>query len=197
MPTRLETLFANRFVQRVLHKTVFATGLALCALWGAAQALWPDAAAPAEAGAWEWPSRWEGAALRPLALGAAEQRFARQFPGAIARMTDGERVLVLRHVTAPTRMLHPAEDCYRALGHGIASARLEHDAHAQLWRCFTATPPGSAGNQPLRVCERTTDAQGQAFTDTSAWYWAALRGQSTGPWLAVTTATPIAARGLP
>lgn len=196
MPTRLETLFANRFVQRVLHKTVFATGLALCLLWSAAQAVWPAAAAPTEAAAWEWPSQWDGAALQPLALGPVEQRFARQFPGAIARMTDGERVLVLRHVTAPTRMLHPAEDCYRALGYGIAAARLEHDAHAQLWRCFTATRQGSAAGQPLRVCERTTDAQGQAFTDTSAWYWAALRGQSTGPWLAVTTATPIASRDL-
>jgi hypothetical protein len=192
MPTRLETLFANRFVQRVLHKTVFAAALALCALWGTAQALHPGAAAPAgsaASGAWEWPQTWEGAALRPLALGAVEQRFARQFPGAIARMTDGERVLVLRHVTAPTRMLHPAEDCYRALGYSIANARLEHDAHAQLWRCFVAK---RHGGQPLRVCERTTDAQGQAFTDTSAWYWAALRGQSTGPWLAVTTATPLA-----
>ncbi|WP_326533074.1 hypothetical protein [Pseudorhodoferax sp.] len=189
MPTRLETLFANRFVQRVLHKTAFATGLTLCALWGLAQAVAPAAPAPAQALAWEWPSHWDGTALRPLALGPVEQRFARQFPGAIARMTDGERVLVLRHVTAPTRMLHPAEDCYRALGWRIAAARLEHDAQQQLWRCFTATRPGS---QPLRVCERTTDAQGQAFTDTSAWYWAAVRGQSTGPWLAVTTATPLA-----
>lgn len=189
MPTRLETLFANRFVQRVLHKTAFAAALALCTLWGLAQAVRPGDAVPAQTSAWEWPSQWEGAALRPLALGPVEQRFARQFPGAIARMTDGERVLALRHVTAPTRMLHPAEDCYRALGYGIASARLEHDAHAQLWRCFVATRPGG---QPLRVCERTTDARGQSFTDTSAWYWAALRGQSSGPWLAVTTATPLA-----
>lgn len=201
MPTRLETLFANRFVQRVLHKTAFAAALALCALctlWSTAQALHPGAAAPADSAAWEWPQTWEGAALRPLALGPVEQRFARQFPGAIARMTDGERVLVLRHVTAPTRMLHPAEDCYRALGYSIANARLEHDAHAQLWRCFVATRGGHGSSQPLRVCERTTDAQGQAFTDTSAWYWAALRGQSTGPWLAVTTAQPLtsAAAGL-
>lgn len=193
MPTRLETLFANRFVQRVLHKTVFAAALAIGTLCSLAQALWPAAAPPADATAWEWPSQWEGAAVRPLSLGPVEQRFARQFPGAIARMTDGERVLVLRHVSAPTRMLHPAEDCYRALGYGIASARLEHDAHAQLWRCFTATRQRGPA---LRVCERTTDAQGRAFTDTSAWYWAALRGQSTGPWLAVTTATPIAARSL-
>lgn len=193
MPTRLETLFANRFVQRVLHKTVFAAALGFGALWGVAQAVWPDDRAPTETSAWEWPSQWDGSALRPLALGPVEQRFARQFPGTIARMTDGARVLVLRHVTAPTRMLHPAEDCYRALGYGIAAARLEHDAHARLWRCFTATREGGS---PLRVCERTTDAQGQAFTDTSAWYWAALRGRSTGPWLAVTTATPIAARGL-
>lgn len=196
MPTRLETLFANRFVQRVLHKTVFAAVLALCTLWGVAQAIRPAAAPPADTGAWEWPRQWEGAALRPLALGTVEQRFAQQFPGAIARMTDGQRMLVLRHVTAPTRMLHPAEDCYRALGWHIAQARLEMDARQQLWRCFVATRTGGTPGQPLRVCERTTDAQGRAFTDTSAWYWAALRGQSTGPWLAVTTATPIATAGL-
>lgn len=196
MPTRLETLFANRFVQRVLHKTAFAAVLALCTLWGVAQAIWPAASPSTDTSAWEWPTEWDGAPLRPLALGPVEQRFARQFPGAIARMTDGERMLVLRHVTTPTRMLHPAEDCYRALGWGIASARLEHDAHGQLWRCFVATRTNSTGGPPLRVCERTTDAQGRAFTDTSSWYWAAVRGQSTGPWLAVTTATPLATAGL-
>lgn len=196
MPTRLETLFANRFVQRVLHKTALAAALLLSALWALAQAAWPAPPAPAPASAWEWPTSWEGRPLRPLALGPVEQRFAHQFPGEIARMSDGQRMLVLRHVTAPTRMLHPAEDCYRALGWRIAAARLEMDAQQRLWRCFVATRAHHAGGQPLRVCERTTDVQGQAFTDTSAWYWAAVRGQSTGPWLSVTTATPIATGAL-
>lgn len=185
MPTRLETLFANRFVQRVLHKTAFGTALLLCALWALAQALVPTHASPAQQQAWEWPTQWDGAALRPLALSPVEQRFARQFPGRLARLTDERHVLVMRHVTAPTRMLHPAVDCYRALGYGIADIRLEDDAQQRRWRCFIAT---RTDGRPLRVCERITDAQGQAFTDTSAWYWAGIRGQSTGPWLAVTTA---------
>ncbi len=38
--------------------------------------------------------------------------------------------------------------------------------------------------------EYIEDATGRGFTDTSAWYWAALSGESEGPWLAVTTASP-------
>jgi hypothetical protein len=77
---------------------------------------------------------------------------------------------------------------HRALGWRIVGTRLEDDARQRRWRCFTATRTGST---PLRVCERITDAQGQAFTDTSAWYWAAVGSRSTGPWLAVTTAQAV------
>jgi len=132
----------------------------------------------------ELPSEWDGRALRPLALSAVEQRFASRFPGQVARLTDGEQVLVWREVQRPTRMLHPAADCYRGLGYRIDEGRLERDAQARLWRCFVATQ----GGQRLRVCERIVDAQGQSFTDTSNWFWAAQLGQSTGPWQAVTTA---------
>jgi hypothetical protein len=85
-------------------------------------------------------------------------------------------------------MLHPAADCYRALGWRIEQARLERDAQARLWRCFVTDGPGA---QKLRVCERIVDAEGTAFTDTSDWYWAALSGRSHGPWQAVTLARPI------
>jgi hypothetical protein len=132
----------------------------------------------------EWPVAWEGRPLRPLALGAFETRFAARFPGHIARMTDGERTLVLREVREPTRMLHPAADCYRAIGYSIAETHLERDAQQQLWRCFIAERDG----QRLRVCERIVDAKGEAFTDASSWFWAAALGQSTGPWRAVTIA---------
>ena len=187
MPTRLETLLAQRFVHRVLHKGGFGTLLLLCAVWALAQVLLPTSpSARLQAGAWEWPAQWDGAALRPLAMTPVEQRFARQFPGSLARLTDERQVLVMRHVTAPTRMLHPAADCYRALGYRITDHQLEEDGQHRRWRCFIATLEDGT---PLRVCERITDAQGQAFTDTSAWYWAALRGQSRGPWLAVTTAS--------
>ena len=36
------------------------------------------------------------------------------------------------------------------------------------------------------VCERIFDHDGNAWTDVSAWYWAATMGQSAGPWWAVT-----------
>ncbi|MES2185233.1 MAG: hypothetical protein V4505_11850 [Pseudomonadota bacterium] len=190
MSNWLEPLLANRFVNRVLYKAAFGLVLLLCLAATAAQAivavLHPHQDGTATSTAHEWPSSWEGTPLRPLALSPVERRFAEQFPGAIARLTDGRQMLVLRHVTAPTRMLHPAADCYRALGWRIEQARLEQDAQQRRWRCFTAQRAGAA---PLRVCERIVDAQGSAFTDTSAWYWAAALGRSPGPWQAITTAT--------
>lgn len=135
----------------------------------------------------ETPQVWQGRALRPLALSAVEQRFASHFPGRITRLTDGEQLLVLRDVSTPTRMLHPAADCYRGLGYRIEQARLERDAEGLLWRCFVAERDGVK----TRVCERIVDAQGASFTDTSSWYWAAQLGRSSGPWLAITTARPL------
>jgi hypothetical protein len=135
----------------------------------------------------EWPTQWRGQPLQPLALSAVEHRFAAQFPGRIARfaVADG-RELVLREVNRPTRMLHPAADCWRGIGWRIETTRLESDADALLWRCFEATRPSADGSQRVRVCERIVDAQGRAFTDTSAWFWAASLNQSAGPWRALT-----------
>jgi exosortase/archaeosortase family protein len=160
--------------------------LATCALaslvgFGGAPAAAPDAA-PIES-----PRQWEGRPLRPLALDEVEARFAAQFPGRIERLTDERSVLVWRQVRVPTRMLHPATDCYRGLGYRVADARLERDAEARLWRCFIATRDG----RRVRVCERIEDAAGATFTDTSAWFWAARLGRSTGPWQAFTIATPL------
>ncbi|CAG1012143.1 hypothetical protein BURC_00116 [Burkholderiaceae bacterium] len=163
-------------------KLAWAFALLWCAL--APLALSRGEAATAHPNAAEWPSTWQGRTLRPLALSEVEQRFAARFPGNIARLTDGEQVLVWREVHRPTRMLHPAADCYRGLGYRIAQARLEHDAKQQLWRCFVAEREG----QRLRVCERIVGADGRSFTDTSGWFWAAQLGQSVGPWQAITVA---------
>jgi hypothetical protein len=168
-------------------KALCALLLPLCALWGGVQALQPTVVPSPIATAVELPSHWNGQPLRPLALSPLEARFARHFPGHIARMTDGTRQLVLRSVQQPTRMLHPAADCYQALGYRIRNAQLEMQASPGLWRCFSADKAG----QKIRVCEQIRDAQGQVFTDTSAWYWAGITGQSTGPWQAVTVATPL------
>ena len=146
-------------------------------------------AAPAPATAQEtpeWPREWRGQALQPLARSAVEARFAERFPGRIARfrVADLGDELVLREVQRPTRMLHPAADCWRGIGWQIGAAQLVRDdaSQGELWRCFEAT----RGGQRVRVCERIVDAKGLAFTDTSAWFWAASMGQSVGPWQAVT-----------
>ena len=154
------------------------------------QAAVADRRAPARADFREPPNAWDGAPLRPLALGAVEARFAARFPGRIERLTDGTRTLVWRDVRVPTRMLHPAADCYRGLGWRIAGARLERDGAARLWRCFVATAPG--GGRGLRICERIEGADGTSYTDASAWFWAATLGRSHGPWQAVTVAAPLA-----
>jgi hypothetical protein len=146
----------------------------------------PSSAEASRAEAVVWPDRWEGRPIRPLALSPVERRFADRFPGAIGRFTDGERVMVLREVVRPTRMLHPATDCYRGLGFRVEQAHLERDSRQRLWRCFTA----GSGRQRLRVCERIEDSRGQGFTDTSAWFWSASLGQSEGPWRAVTVVSP-------
>ncbi|MGJ7581899.1 exosortase Q [Variovorax sp. RHLX14] len=181
-------LLQNRFIDRVAHKTLFAVAMMLSLIGGFAGASYSASSTAPSGGRFnEWPAAWDGSVLRPLALTDVEHRFAQQFPGAIARMTDGERMFVLRRVDAPTRMLHPAADCYRALGYRIDQARLERDAQARMWRCFSTVKnrTGKQG-QTLRVCERIVDAAGIAFTDTSAWYWAAAGGRSQGPWQAVT-----------
>lgn len=154
-------------------------GAAVLPLWPASSTASPRVATAAA----EWPADWDGRALRPLAASAVEQRFAQRFPGAIARFTDGERVFVLRRVEAPTRMLHPAADCFRGLGQRIEAQRLERDADGRLWRRFDTV---AADGQRLRVAERIVGADGSTFTDASAWFWSAVLGRSAGPWLAVT-----------
>lgn len=182
-------IFTNTFINHSLHKTLWLVLLLACMGWSVVMSNRPvNGASSTLTSSIELPTQWQGKPLRPLALSEVEARFAQRFPGTLSRMTDGTQVLVLRHVNQPTRMLHPAADCYQGLGYSISAQQLELDAQQQLWRCFEAT----RGGQRLRVCERIVDANGQGFTDASAWYWSAALGQSTGPWQAMTVATPIA-----
>lgn len=193
-------LLENRFLNRVLLKILWAAVLPLCALWGVGQAVsanWtaheqgvesvPFTQRASQATTTELPTQWQGAVLRPLALSEVELRFAMHFPGTVARMTNGRQVLVLRTVNQPTRMLHPATDCYRGLGYRIHDEQLEVQVDNARWRCFVA----ERGGRAFRVCEHIEDANGQGFTDTSSWYWASVAGQSTGPWKALTVATQL------
>jgi hypothetical protein len=133
----------------------------------------------------EWPLVFDGEALRPLALSKVERRFAARFPGSIGRFASADATWILRRVERPTRMLHPATDCYRGLGYAIRGERLVAGPNG-LMRCFEAARAGDR----LAVCERIVDTDGSSFADTSAWYWSALSGRSRGPWLAATRAAP-------
>lgn len=132
----------------------------------------------------EWPLALDDERLRPLASSAVDRRFAARFPGAIGRFASDDATWILRRVDRPTRMLHPATDCFRGLGYAIRTERLVAGPRG-LQRCFVAIREGGA----LDVCERIVDADGRSFTDTSAWYWSAVLGRSRGPWLAATRAS--------
>jgi hypothetical protein len=176
--------WTTRLRDRAAEQWPFA--LVALVLWCAMLplALTPQAQTqPTAAPATEWPAEWRGQSLQPLANSAVERRFAAQFPGRIARFALADQSeLVLREVSRPTRMLHPAADCWRGIGWHVRAARLVQDKGAALWRCFEAERDG----ERVRVCERIVDAHGQAFTDTSAWFWAASLGRSQGPWQAIT-----------
>jgi hypothetical protein len=115
-------------------------------------------------------------------LADSERRFLAGFPGDVARFTDGERDLILRWVTQPTRRLHPADDCYRAWGYDVSPPTIRADRDGVRWRCFAARKNGRG----RRVCEQVRDAEGAHWTDVSSWYWAATLDRTTGPWLVTT-----------
>ena len=129
-----------------------------------------------------WPMSLQGRSLTQLPLSAVEQRFAARFPGQIGRFTDGTRTIIVRAVWVPTRMLHPAADCFRGLGYSLQEPRVVKDAAGFTWSCFTAVRNGMR----RRVCERIYDLQGQTWTDVSSWYWSAVLGRTERPWYAIT-----------
>lgn len=131
-----------------------------------------------------WPHELQGRPLVRVPLADSERKFLVGFPGDVARFTDGERDVILRWVTQPTRRLHPAEDCYRAWGHRVSAATIRADREGVRWRCFTA----QKGGVERRVCEQVRDAEGAHWSDVSSWYWAATFDRTAGPWLVTTVA---------
>ena len=129
-----------------------------------------------------WPTQFDERSLSPLPLAEADKFFQNGFPGHVARFSDGRRQIVLRQVNEATRKLHPARDCFQALGYTIDNAAMKRTEYNQTRYCFDAEKDGKV----LRICEEITDANGNSYPEVSAWYWPALMGQSKGPWLAAT-----------
>lgn len=131
-----------------------------------------------------WPVQLAGRPLYPLALTAQEHAFTQDFPGHVARFTDGSREIVIRWVQHASRRLHPASDCFQGMGYRVHPQPLRMDSEGAYWGCFQAT----RSDKRWQVCERITDSQGHGWSDVSSWYWAAILGRSTGPWWTFTVA---------
>ena len=130
-------------------------------------------------------SRWhEGGILTRLPLTPFENRFAADFPGAIARFSDGRTVWIVRHLNQPTRKLHPSFDCFRSLGYNVDQPKVIRQENGVHWRCFIAEK-----GRKLKVCERIFDAAGGEWTDVSAWYWNTAFQTGSNEWWAVTEVT--------
>jgi hypothetical protein len=157
--------------------------MAACVLATAVSFIAPSSAPAEPEGFPGWPSMFEGRQLMAAPLSLVEQRFAESFPGRIGRFSDGGREVILRWITVPTRKLHPAWDCFRGSGYHVKPLPLE-SADGGMWGAFTA----ERGTQQLLVREVITDDHGNRWTDVSGWYWAAVRGETQGPWWAITVA---------
>jgi hypothetical protein len=131
-----------------------------------------------------WPDTFAGKTLTSLPLNEMEKRFATEFPGRIARFSDGEREIIIRWVTEATRKMHPASDCFQGLGYTVKPLAAYRDPGGSLWTSFAA----SKGEEQLLVYERINSDSGETWTDVSAWYWSALRHNGSGSWWAVTVA---------
>lgn len=169
-----------------MHKTI-AICLITCGLAAAAPFLHRQGAdqarvQPAFPG---WPDTFAGAPLHELPLSVRERQLLKGFPGRIGRFAGTRSELVIRWVTSETRMLHPASDCYRAMGYTVKPLPLYVDSGGRRWGAFKATRAG----QGVYVREQIADVAGQCFSDVSAWYWSALMGKSEGPWWAFTVVT--------
>lgn len=131
-----------------------------------------------------WPSTYDGRPIRQVALTAREGGFLRDFPGRIARFTDGEREIIIRWVSAPTRTLHSAAACMKGKGCAIMPLLPRRDSEGKSWYEFLAKSNGES----IHVSECITDPDGRSWGEPSAWYWDALLGRSQGPWWAITVA---------
>ena len=125
-----------------------------------------------------WPNEYEEKRLTQLPLTKKEQGFVQDFPGSIARFSDGRRELIIRWVKEPTRKLHPAGDCFKGIGYTITPQPIEVNQDGINMGCFTA----EKDSDTLNVCEYIVAKDGQTWSDISSWYWGALFGNEAKGW---------------
>ncbi len=130
-----------------------------------------------------WPATFEGRALERIELEARERQFYEDFPGEIARFSDGEREIILRWVAEETHFMHPAATCFRGRGFVIEPLKGILDSEGRRWGTFRATREDGAFEVRELVYNDT-----ECWSDVSAWYWSATLARTEGPWWAVMVA---------
>ncbi len=133
-----------------------------------------------------WPNSFEGTPLVELPLSQLEQRVFTQFPGQVKRFQVEHAQLIIRQVYKATRKLHPASDCYRALGYTISKHRRFQDGSGRNWSQFDAI----RNDVRLSVRELVVAKDGTHWPDIGYWYWQALWRSDTGPWTSYLVAEP-------
>ena len=131
-----------------------------------------------------WPETFEGRPWIRVPLDERVATFAAKLGGETGVFVQEERVVVLRWIAVPSRTVHPISDCFRARGYRVTPGGLVKDPDGRVWSEFIA----ERHDERWRVRERIIDERAGAWTDMSAWYWAAQRAGATGPWWAVTIA---------
>jgi hypothetical protein len=129
-----------------------------------------------------WPLEWEGEPLEQVPLEGRDEKFNQNFPGRIAKFTDGRREFIFRWVTTASRQLHSSADCFRGMGYSITPQPAIRDLKGKCWSRFVAT----RRENRFLVRERITDERGNEWSDVSAWFWSVAFRQTEGPWLSVT-----------
>lgn len=162
--------------------------LAVCALFaGVAPVLFSDITLHS-AGHSEfpgWPDEYEGKTLQQLSLSDKEQLFVANFPGKIARFSDGHREIIIRWVAQPTRMLHPASDCFKGIGYRITPGPVQVNHAGIKMGCFEA----EKGDSKLNICEYIESEMGDNWSDISSWYWSALMTPDRDGWMSYVVAS--------
>ncbi|HCE46010.1 MAG TPA: hypothetical protein DET40_20890 [Lentisphaeria bacterium] len=139
---------------------------------------------PAVDGDIVFPEGIEIGTMSEIGLSSKEKIFFSKFPGKAAKFSDGTRTMILRTVNTPTRLLHPAMECFRGMGYSTSGNGIQLDSRKRMWGVFSASHPDGGA---YRVREIVFDSEGKSWSDISAWYWNAEFSLSTGPWTSVLT----------
>ena len=132
-----------------------------------------------------FPEFIEKDGLTECQLSPKEAQFFSRFPGKVAKFRDGHRMIIVRVVNTPTRLLHPALECFSGMGYSITANSIFKDENDRLWGSFKAF---HRSGKTYSVKEIILDSNGKSWSDVSAWYWNAEFSISKGPWISLVIA---------